>query len=152
MRVQRLFEDDRVFEAGRQVIVLRGTGTENSEIEFSRKQHGHQVLKLRGVDSISAVEGMVGTELAVPEGDLPPLEEGSFYTFQLKGCHVVAADGGMLGTVTDVLDSGGTPILKVDGGDGEILIPFAQSFLRKMDLAQRRIEMSLPDGLRDLNK
>ena len=60
--------------------------------------------------------------------------------------------GETLGTVIDVLDSGGTPILKVEGKDGEILIPFAQSFLREMDLGQRRIEMSLPEGLRDLNK
>jgi 16S rRNA processing protein RimM len=152
MRVETFFEDDRVFESERKVTVIRGAGKEDSEIEFSRKQHGHLVLKLRGVNSISEVEGLVGAELAVLEKDLPPAEEGSFYTFQLKGCQVVAADGEALGTVTDVLDGGGTAILKVDGKDGEILIPFAQSFLRKMDLGQRRIEMSLPDGLRDLNK
>ena len=151
MRVEVLLEDDRVFESGRKLTVIRGIGTEDSEIEFSRKQHGHLVVKLRGVDSISAVEKLVGSELAVLEKDLPPVEEGSFYTFQLKGCQVVAGDE-TLGTVTDVLDGGGTPILKVEGRDGEILIPFAQSFLRKMDLEQRRIEMSLPDGLRDLNR
>ena len=152
MRVETLLEDDRVFEPERRVMVIRKTGTEDSEIEFSRKQHGHLVLKLRGVDSISAAEGLVGAELAVPESSLPPVEEGSFYTFQLKGCHVVTTDGETLGAVTEVLDSGGTPILKVEGKEGEILIPFAQSFLRKTDLGQRRIEMSLPDGLRDLNK
>jgi 16S rRNA processing protein RimM len=152
MRVETLFEDDRVFESERKVTVIRGAGIENSEIEFSRKQHGHLVLKLRGVNSISEVERLVGAELAVLEKDLPPVEEGSFYTFQLKGCQIVAADGEALGTVTGVLDSGGTPILKVDGKDGEILIPFAQSFLRRIDLGQQRIEMSLPDGLRDLNK
>ena len=42
--------------------------------------------------------------------------------------------------------------MKVDGKDGEILIPFAQSFLRKVDLGQRRIEVELPEGLLDLNK
>jgi len=152
MRVETLFEDDRVFESGRQVTVNRGTGQEDSEIEFSRKQHGHLVLKLRGVNSISQVEGLVGAELTVLKSGLPPAEEGSFYTFQLKGCQVVVGDDETLGTVTDVLDSGGTPILKVDGKDGEILIPFAHSFLRKLDLEQRRIEMSLPDGLLDLNR
>ena len=152
MRVETLLEDDRVFESERKVIVIRGTGKEDSEIEFSRKQHGHQILKLRGVDSISEVEPLVGAELAIPEKDLPPAKEGAFYTFQLKGCLIVTPDGEALGTVIEVLDSGGTPILKVEGKGGEILIPFAQSFLRTMDLGQRRIEMSLPDGLRDLNK
>jgi ribosomal 30S subunit maturation factor RimM len=65
---------------------------------------------------------------------------------------VTAADGKSLGTVTDVLDSGGTHILKVDGNEGEVLIPFAQAYLRKVDLGQRRIEVELPEGLADLNK
>jgi 16S rRNA processing protein RimM len=168
MRVESLLDDDRVFEPERKVLVLRGSGKqersegtparnagppgEDSVIEFSRKQHGRLIVKLRGVNSIAEVEPLVGAELAVFEKDLPPVEEGSFYTFQLKGCQVVAPDGETLGTVTGVLDSGGTPILQVEGNDGEILIPFALSFLRKVDLEQRRIEMSLPDGLRDLNK
>jgi 16S rRNA processing protein RimM len=152
MRIETLLEDDRVFESKRKVMVLRGTGKEDSEIEFSRKQHGRQILKLRGINSISEVEPLVGAELAILETDLPPAAEGSFYTFQLKGCQVVAADGEALGAVIDVLDGGGTPILKVDGKEGEMLIPFAQAFLLKIDLEQRRIEMNLPDGLRDLNK
>jgi len=64
----------------------------------------------------------------------------------------VAADGESLGTVTEVLDSGGAHILKVDGKAGEILIPFAQSYLRKVDLGERRIEVDLPEGLQDLNR
>jgi len=42
--------------------------------------------------------------------------------------------------------------LKVDGKAGEILIPFAQSYLRKVDLGERRIEVDLPEGLQDLNR
>jgi len=134
------------------VTIIRRTGKEDSEIEFSRKQHGRLIVKLRGINSISEAEKVVGAELAIPEKDLPPVEDGSFYTFHLKGCEVVATDGEALGIVTDVLEGSGTPILKVDGKDGEILIPFAQSYLRKMDVEQRRIEVELPDGLRDLNK
>jgi 16S rRNA processing protein RimM len=153
MRVETLLEDDRVFESGRRVTVIRGNAREDSEIEFSRKQHGRLIVKLRGVNSISEVERLVGAELAILETDLPPAGGGAFYTFHLKGCEVVAAaDGEALGTVTDVLDGGGTSILVVDGKDGEILIPFAQEYLAKMDLEHRRIEVNLPDGLRDLNK
>jgi 16S rRNA processing protein RimM len=107
---------------------------------------------LYGIDSITKAEGLVGAELGVLEEDLPPAEDGLYYTFQLKGCAVTAADGKSLGTVTDVLDSGGTHILKVDGNEGEVLIPFAQAYLRKVDLGQRRIEVELPEGLADLNK
>jgi 16S rRNA processing protein RimM len=152
MRVDPLLEDDRVFESGRLVFVVRGNGRTSSEIQFSRKQHGRLIVKLRGIDSISEVEKLVGAELAISEKDLPQNEEGTFYTFHLKGCEVVAKDGETLGTITDVFDGGGTHILKVDGAGGEILIPFVQSYLIGMDLEQKRIQVDLPDGLRDLNK
>jgi 16S rRNA processing protein RimM len=70
----------------------------------------------------------------------------------LKGCRVYAADGEYIGDVTDVLDAGGSEILKVDRGTEETLIPFAQEYLRSIDLDQQRIEVNLPEGLRDLNK
>jgi len=152
MRVEPILDDDRVFAPERSVTILHGAVQQSAQIEFSRRQHGRLILKLRGIDSISDVESLVGTELGISEEQLPPAEEGLFYTFQLRGCDVVTADGTSLGTVTEVLDSGGTHILKVDGKAGEILIPFAQSYLRKVDLGQRRIEVDLPEGLADLNK
>jgi len=152
MRVEPILDDDRVFAPDRSVMLLHGAFKESVRIEFSRRQHGRLILKLHGIDSISQVEGLVGAELSVSEDQLPPAEEGLFYTFRLRGCDVVTADGKSLGTVTEVLDSGGTHILKVDGSGGEILIPFAQSYLRKVDLGQRRIEVDLPEGLADLNK
>lgn len=152
MRVEPILDDDRVFAPERTVTILRDNVREGRRIEFSRRQHGRLILKLQGIDSISEVEGLVGAELGISEEHLPPVEDGLYYTFQLKGCSVVAADGESLGIVGDVMDSGGTPILKVDGNEGEILIPFAQSYLRKVDLAERRIEVELPEGLADLNK
>jgi 16S rRNA processing protein RimM len=152
MRVEPMLDDDRVFAPERPVTILHGAVKESGRIEFSRRQHGRLILKLAGIDTISQVERLVGAELSVSEEQLPPAEEGLFYTFQLKGCEVVSVGGESLGTVTEVLDSGGTYILKVDGEDGEILVPFAQSYLRKVDLGQRRIEVDLPEGLADLNK
>lgn len=147
-----MLDDDRVFAANRPVRAIRGNVSESFQIEFSRRQHGHLILKFRGIDSIAEVKRRVGAELAIAENELPPAEEGLFYTFHLKGCTVATTQGESLGIVTDVLDSGGTHILKVDGEDGEILIPFAQSYLRKVDLGQRRIDVELPEGLLDLNK
>ena len=152
MRVETLLEDERVFEPGCPVTVVQGAAKHEDEIEFSRIQHGRRIVKLRGVDSIEEVERLVGGELMVPENLIPPVEDGHFYTFHLKGCNVVTGSGEELGIVTDVLDSGGTELLQVQGKDGELLIPFAESFLRHVDIAAQRIEVDLPEGLRDLNK
>jgi ribosomal 30S subunit maturation factor RimM len=60
--------------------------------------------------------------------------------------------GECLGTITDVLDFGGSEVLKVDSENEETLIPFAQEYLKKIDLDQKRIEVDLPEDLRGLNK
>ena len=49
----------------------------------------------------------------MPAGKLLPLDKGWFYTFELKGCRVFAGEE-CIGSVTDVLDYGGTEILKVE--------------------------------------
>jgi len=152
MRVETLLEDDRVFEAGRVVTIRGAAGTKSAEIEFFRRQHGRLIVKLRGVESISEAEKLTGAELAVEEGTLPENAKDTFYSFHLKGCEVVSSRGEMLGTVADVLDGRGPALLKVDGPEGEVLIPFVQAFLRRVDIEQKKIEVALPEGLRDLNK
>ena len=131
---------------------MAGRGAEHeTEIEWFRRQHGRCVAKFKGIDSISEAEQYVGSEIKVDTSSLPALREGSVYTFQLKGCRVYAVDGEYIGTITDVL-TGGTDILKVDRDNEETLIPFAKDFVKTIDLEQRRVDMDLPEGLRDLNK
>ena len=110
------------------------------------------MIKFRGIDSIAEAEKYIGNEIRIPADAVPALKEGCFYTFQLKGCRVFTANGEYIGIVTDVLDSGGTEILKVDREDEETLIPFAQSYMKHIDPDQRKIEVDLPEGLRGLNK
>jgi 16S rRNA processing protein RimM len=42
-------------------------------------------------------------------------------------------------------------LLVVRGLSGEVLVPFAKDYLRKIDLESKRVEMALPEGLTDLN-
>jgi 16S rRNA processing protein RimM len=148
-----MLEDDALFEKGRRVILFAVRGSEReTEIEFFRRQHGRCIAKFRGIDSISEAEDLVGNEVRIPESALPAPKEGWFYTFHLKGCEVFTTAGEYLGIVTEVLESGGADILKVDRENEETLIPFAQQFLKKIDLEQRKIEVDLPEGLRELNK
>jgi 16S rRNA processing protein RimM len=148
-----LLESDDVFKPGRRVVLSspKGSGRE-TVIEFFRRQHGRCVAKFRGIENISEAEKYIGFEVRIPADSLPKPEEGWFYTFRLKGCRVFTVEGDYIGTITDVLDSGGVEILKVDRENEETLIPFAKSFMKRIDLEQQRIEVDLPEGLLELNK
>jgi ribosomal 30S subunit maturation factor RimM len=60
-----------------------------------------------------------------------------------------------LGTVRDVQFPGegfrGTPLLEVETAQGELLIPLAEDICTRIDTIARRIDVVLPEGLRDLN-
>jgi ribosomal 30S subunit maturation factor RimM len=61
----------------------------------------------------------------------------------------------VVGTVRDVFFPGegtaGTPLLQVETPAGELLVPLAEDICRRIDVAARRIDVTLPEGLSDLN-
>ena len=134
---------------------LSGLAKDGSRREFEVTDHwphkGWMVFKFSGVDDIDAAEKLIGYELQIPAAERAELEEGAAYVSDLVGCMVF--DGGkQVGMVKDVeFTSGSAPILIVAEGGREHMIPFAESFLRSMDLAAKKIEMELPSGLLELD-
>ncbi len=62
-----------------------------------------------------------------------------------------AASGAPVGVVKGVEEYGGPPLLRVEAADGrEILVPFARSICREIDVAAKTIRVELPEGLREL--
>jgi 16S rRNA processing protein RimM len=116
---------------------------------------GGIVLHFAGVDSISAAEELMGRIVAVPRAERVALGEDEAYISDLIGCTLVDVSGAepfAVGAIEDVdLDAGPTPLLIVAGKRGEILVPFAKSYLRRIDLSEKCLEMVLPEGLAELN-
>jgi 16S rRNA processing protein RimM len=116
---------------------------------------GGIVLHFAGIDSISAAELLAGLVVGLPRSERAALAEDEVYIGDLIGCTLVdvAADPpAAIGQIEDVDRSAGpAPLLVVKGAKGEVLIPFAKSYLRKVDVENQRVEMALPEGLADLN-
>lgn len=121
---------------------------------------GGIVLHFLGVDSINDAEKLAGLIVAIPLEQRAPLAEGEAYIGDLTGCALFDVEYGepaLIGEIEGVdRTAGPVPLLVVRGrntrhGD-EILIPFAKSYLRKIDIAGKRVEMALPIGLVNLNE
>lgn len=112
---------------------------------------GRVVLKFAGVDSISDAETLRGLLVAVPASERAELTDGSVYIGDLIGCEVIDLNAAKpVGVVADVDREAGLLQLKTPGGE-EALVPFAKAYLVRMDVAGKRIEMRLPEGLLDIN-
>ncbi len=117
---------------------------------------GGVVLHFAGVDSISAAEELTGLIVAIPRTDRAELGEGEAYISDLIGCTLVDVASEQpvaVGTIEDVeRTAGAAPLLVVRGAAGEVLVPFAKSYLSRIDVAAKRVEMALPKGLVNLDE
>lgn len=125
-----------------------------AQLEIERVwMHGDRLIfKFRGIDSISDAEALVGADVFIPSEQRAALPEGEYYQTDLIGCEVIEQKTGRaLGVVADWQEHGGPSLLELRREDGrEILIPFAASICVRIDLAAKRIEVDLPEGLDEL--
>jgi len=138
---------------------------------LSQNHRGQAVFHFEGVNSISEAEKFRGLDVLLPFERRVQLAAGQYFVSDLIGCSVfespaaaavvastpcsLAEAPALLGTVRDVQFLGeelsGTPLLEVDTSTGEILIPLAMDICTKINPLARRIDVVLPEGLRNLN-
>jgi 16S rRNA processing protein RimM len=138
---------------------------------LSQNHKGQAVFHFEGCNSISEADKLRGYEVLLPIEKRVTLLAGQYFVDDLIGCSVfenfegpsvvssspcsLATAPALLGVVREVQFTGediaGTPILAVDTHAGELLIPLAEDICRRIDTAARRIDVVLPEGLRELN-
>jgi 16S rRNA processing protein RimM len=134
-------------------LLAKGQDDSRRELQVEEvwPHKGGLVLKFAGVDSISDAEPLVGCELQVPREERAALDAGWTYVSDLVGCVVLDRDR-EIGQVVDVqFGAGEAPLLIVKAGNAEYEIPFAEAYLKNVDLGRKQIEMELPASLLDVN-
>ena len=147
----------------------RAIGLQNFWVDRNHPEHG--IFHFEGCTSIDAAEKLRGYEVLIPLADRVKLPAGKFFVSDLIGCSVFENPAAetklfspactteeaprLVGTVRDVFFPGegteGTPLLQVETASGELLVPLAEDICRRIDVAARRIDVTLPEGLSDLN-
>ena len=151
---QRLAEMREAWLAGQHSAPRR------TKIISCRMHLGQAIFHFEGIQTISEAEALRGVEVQVPLEERAPVALGRYYITDLIGCHVWEEGAATaLGAVKGVQRAGeerGGPlpeswILVVGSPAGELLIPLAAEICTRIDIATRRIEVRLPEGLRELN-
>ena len=83
-------------------------------------------------------------ELMVDGRDAPALGEGEWWAHELEGCEVLDGEQ-LLGTVSRLIELPSCEALEVrrDGGGEPVLVPMVKDAVRRVDAAERRIEVNL---------
>jgi 16S rRNA processing protein RimM len=116
------------------------------EMMQSKLHGGEVVASLMGVAGRDAAEALKGATVHVRRSHFPALDNDEFYWVDLIGLAVVNERGESLGVVSDLIDNGAHPILRVEQPAAEdqkpapeLLIPFVDQFVKTVDQAARLI-------------
>lgn len=142
VKVQPVTEFPERFAEG-QKVYLNG---QPLAVERSFWHKGRVVLKLAGVDSYEAAEKVRGRFLEVRRGELPSLEEGRYYHYQMIGLEVWTTGGEMVGHIQDVMSTPGNDVYVVGNGR-QVLIPAVEDVVVEVDLKAGRVMVKPIEGL-----
>lgn len=138
------------FELLEIVSIVKPDGeTIEAKLENFWFQKGRVILKFKDFNKIETAETLRNSEVCVPESEAVALEEDEFYDWELEGCEVETVEGEKLGRVKEVMRTGGTENLVVQGEDKDYLIPFAETICIEVDIENKLIRVDVPEGLLD---
>jgi len=132
-----------LFNAGAAFRLVAIDGTPQDVIVHSVREHKSRLLlRLCGVESPEEAQVYVGATFFA-EADRIQLEPGEYLDRDLAGCALYTEDGIELGIVQSVEHFPSSDMLVVSGR----LVPMVSEFIKRIDLRERRIVVSLPEGL-----
>jgi 16S rRNA processing protein RimM len=120
-------------------------------LESVRFHKGCFLIRLEGVSSRDAVEGLRNWWLFLPEQERSQLPPNYYYEHELSGLSCVRRDGSVVGVVGELGSGTGTAMLTVRTGATEVLVPFISPIVVEVDLVGRRVVIDPPDGLFDVD-
>lgn len=122
-------------------------------VDGARRHKQFYLVKFEEIDDIDQAEKVCGKELYVAETDQQELPEGSYYFKDILNCPVYDAETGeKLGVLANIETPGANDIWEIKPEHGKSFwIPNIESVVNKVDLANKRIEVTLLEGLRDEN-
>lgn len=131
-----------VFSAGAELRCEGPRADSAVRLASVREHKGRLLVRLDGVESAERAEDFVGSTLFAARDEIE-LGENEYLDCDLVGCAVVDGAGLRLGLVQAVEHFPTSDMLVVNGQ----LVPMIRQFIISVDLAARRINVSLPPGL-----
>ncbi len=123
-------------------------GLKSLPIQRATRKDRMVYLVFQGLSTRNDVEPLVGRELFAPLEVLPEPEENEYWVDDMLGLAVMDESGKVLGTVKDVLSSGGMEYLEIVLSENSKthLIPFIDHFFPTVDMEKRQVVVANLEG------
>lgn len=114
--------------------------------------HKNDFLRVRfeDVKDEAEADAIMGNAVYLPLKMLPKLTGNKFYYHEVIDFEIEDQKVGVFGKIVSINDSAAQPLFEVLNGEIEIFVPMIDQFLVKIDRANKKVIMNLPDGLIDI--
>jgi len=109
----------------------------------SRDDGEHWFLKFSGLKTPEATAFLSGAELFVEAKDRLDLPENMVYFSDMIGLTVIDETAVAVGPITEVIDQAVQQLLRVDRDGKELLIPWNDHFIKRIDLEKKEVHADL---------
>lgn len=140
----RRFDDlkEVILDTGKEQLILHVTS-----VKYFKNM---VILKLKEFDNINDIIPYKGMDLLVTRENAIPLEEGEYYIADIIGSKVITDEDKILGTLTDVLQTGANDVYVVKTKDGkEVLLPSIEECILDRDIENKIVKVHIMKGLLD---
>lgn len=144
------FEEQR-FEKGTELLITRGNQVvKEVTVESYRTHKNNLLVKFVGIDSIEEAEKLKNLQIKIDSDNIGELEENEFYFHEIIGCEVFDENGKSLGEISEILTPGANDVWVMKSQNGkEILIPYIEDVVKKIDVENKKIDIEVMEGLID---
>lgn len=134
--------DEVILDTGREHKILEIEG-----VKFFKNQ---VILKFKGYDNINDIEKYLKKDLLVDREHAVELGENENFIADLIDMEVVTDEGKVLGTLTDVIETGANDVYAVKTPEEkEILLPAIRDCILDVNVDEKRMTVHVMEGLLD---
>lgn len=143
-----LFRADLDFDesALKAVFIETATGKAPHFIKEMKMSANQYVVLLEDVDSVEAAKKLIGKSVFI-DSALVIEEEGGI---DWEGFELVDKHHGSLGYILEVTDNGSQELFVLNYKGKEVLLPFVEEFVEKVDENNKKLFFNAPEGLIDV--
>ncbi len=128
------------------------TGDDNSKeifnIESIKFFKNTVIVKFNNISGMDEAEKLKGLYMYVDRQNAVKLPKDAYFICDLIGMEVFDENRGKLGILKDIIQTGSNDVYIVRSeNNGEILVPALKSVVKEISIEDKRVVVSLPEGL-----
>ena len=148
IKVEILTDFPERFARSAAISLERGDGRISTyEIEGSQPIGTAVFLKLKGIDDRNAAEALRGAYVSVPREENFPLDENSFYAYDLEGMEVRDSADRKIGRIIGIEQYPANDVLIVETDRGAVMLPAVKAYILEVDTDTKTMIVEMPDDL-----